>query len=465
MSTDVRVVDPNAYTSDNIVTLKDAAHIRQNPGMYVGDTLNTGLHHLVFEIVYNSVDEALVGHCSQIKIVIHKDGSLSVVDDGRGIPVETKEESGRSTLEEVLTIVGTSGKFDNAAYKVSAGLHGMGAKAVNALSEWMKAEVRRDGRVYTMAFKKGYVDGELQDIGPAPKGVTGTTITFKPDPTVMQATEFSFDILADRIRELAFLNKGLQITLTDEIEAKSEVFKYEGGIAEFVAYLNGLDAPIHPPIYMQRETDGMTAEIALQYTKEGETEQIRCYANNAYNAVGGTHLSGFRTGLTRAMGAYGRKEGHFKDRKDNKEIEILGQDYREGMTAIVSVGHPDPHFESQTKVRLNNPEVDGFVASVVYEALTEYLEKHPKEGKEICKKILLAAEARLAAKKAREAITNRKGLLSGGGLPGKLMDCTTRERDKSELFLVEGDSAGGCRGWTRPDGASRAAVAWQGLER
>jgi DNA gyrase subunit B len=431
MSTDT------TYTDKNIVTLKDAAHIRQNPGMYVGNTQSAGLHHLVYEIVYNSVDEALAGYCTLIRVVLHKDGSVSVSDNGRGIPVGTKPDTGKSTLEEALTIAGTSGKFDNAAYRVSAGLHGMGAKAMNALSEWCEAEVRRDGRVYKMEFERGYATSELQDLGPAPSGETGTTITFKPDPEMFGDLAFNYDTLATRFRQIAYLNRGLTVVLADERDGKTDKFHSEGGIAEYVVFLNEGEQVEHEPIYIRKEVEGVTVEVAIQYNA-GENRVEQCFTNNAYNPDGGTHLSGFRTGLTRSIQNYGKKEGVFRE-----GIELRGEDFREGITAVVSLGHPDPLFESQTKVKLTNPEVDGIVTSVVYEGLTDYLEKNPKEGGRICKKIQLAAEARIAARKAREALIDRKKLLAGGGLPGKLMDCSTRERDKSELFLVEGDSAGG----------------------
>ncbi len=440
MSTDTALTQANGngeYTAENIKTLKDAAHIRQNPGMYVGNTHSAGLHHLVYEIVYNSVDEALAGFCTHIKVVLHVDGSCSVVDDGRGIPVDVKPETGKSTLEEALTVAGSSGKFDNAAYRVSAGLHGMGAKAMNALSEWAEAEVRRGGRVYQMEFERGYATSPLKDIGPAPAGQTGTTITFKPDPELFGDLTFDYDTLADRFREIAYLNKGLAISLTDERAGRSDQFKFEGGVAEFVEYLNHGEQVEHPPIYFKKEVDGVTVEAALQYS--GREDRVeRCYTNNAYNPDGGTHLSGFRAGLTRAITTYAKREGHFRE-----GLELKGEDFRDGLTAVVSISHPDPLFESQTKVKLNNPEVEGIVSSVVYEALTDYLERNPKEATRIAKKIVLAAEARIAAKKARDALIDRKKILGGGGLPGKLMDCTTRDRDKSELFLVEGDSAGG----------------------
>ena len=429
-------VTEGKYTGDNVKTLRDAAHIRQNPGMYVGSVQSSGLHHLVYEVVYNSVDEALAGYCSIIKVVLQLDGSLSVIDDGRGIPVDMKE-SGKSTLEEALTIVGTSGKFDNDAYKVSAGLHGMGSKAVNALSEWMTAEVRRDGRVYKIEFARGYATTPLKDVGPAPAGATGTLITFKPDPEIFGTITFDYDTLVQRFRELAFLNKGLAISLVDEVSGKSELFKYDGGIAEYVAFLNQGEATVGQTVYMQKTVEGISVEIALQYSNS-DAEQVRTYANNTFNSSGGTHLSGFRGGITRALQSYGKRSGHFKE-----GLELKGEDFREGLTAVVSIGHPDPHFEAQTKIRLNNPEVEGITSSVVYESLSDYLERNPSDGKLICRRISLAAEARIAAKKARDAVATRKGILNGGGLPGKLMDCTTRERDKSELFLVEGDSAGG----------------------
>jgi DNA gyrase subunit B len=439
MSTDT------GYTEDNMKSLKDAAHIRQNPGMYVGNTQSSGLHHLVYEIVSNSVDEALAGYCKQIKVILHKDGSASIADDGRGIPVGIKKDTGKSALEEALTVAGNSGKFDNDAYRMSIGLHGMGAKAMTALSEWAEAEVRRDGRVYKMEFERGYASSELQDLGPAPAGQTGTTITFKPDPEMFgPELTFSYETLIDRFREIAYLNRGLAISIVDERDGRSEAYKFDGGIAEYVVWLNTGETPEHSPIYMHKEVDypldpkfKVVVEVAIQYNA-GEDKVERCFTNGAFNPVGGTHLSGFRSGVTRAIGTYGKKANIFKE-----GIEVRGEDYREGLTAVICVGHPDPLFESQTKIKLNNPEVDGIVGSVVYECLTDYLEKNPKEATRICKKIMLSAEARIAAKKARDALIDRKKILGGGSLPGKLFDCTTRERSKSELFLVEGDSAGG----------------------
>jgi DNA gyrase subunit B len=425
-----------SYTSDNIKTLKDAAHIRQNPGMYVGNTDTEGLHHLVYEVVYNSVDEALAGYCKAISVTIHVDGSISVSDDGRGIPVDVKADTGKSTLEEALTIAGTSGKFDNAAYRVSAGLHGMGAKAMNALSEWCEAEVRRGGRVYKMEFERGYATGPLVDLGPSPGGATGTTIAFKPDAEIFGAITFDYEKLATRFRQIAYLNRGLTIIISDERDGKSETFFSDKGIAEYVLFLNTGETPEHEPISIRKEVDNILVDVCIQYTNCDDKKEL-CFTNNAYNKDGGTHLSGFRAGLTRSLTAYGKKENHFK------EMELKGEDFRDGLTAVISLSHPDPSFESQTKVKLTSPEVDGVVASVVYEVLSEYLERNPKDGQRICKKIALAAEARIAAKKARDAIIDRKKILGGGGLPGKLMDCSTRNREESELFLVEGDSAGG----------------------
>src|SRR5262245_20748963 len=424
------------YTEENMKTLKDAEHIRQNPGMYVGNTDTEGLHHLAYEIVYNSVDEALAGYCKQIDVAIHVDGSISIADDGRGIPVGIKPETGKSTLEEALTVAGTSGKFDNAAYRVSAGLHGMGAKAMNALSEWCEAEVRRGGRVHKMEFERGKATSELQDLGPSPKGQTGTIITFKPDPEMFGNLTFNYEKLTNRFQQIAFLNKGLVLSVKDERDNRSDKFVSEHGITEYVQFLNAEEQPEHTPIYIKKEVDGVVVEVCLQYTT-GDNKLEMCFTNNAYNKDGGTHLSGFRTGLTRAINNYGKKENLFKD------LEIRGDDFREGLTAVISISHPDPSFESQTKVKLTTPEVEGLVSSVVYESLSEYLEKNPKDAKKICEKVKLTAEARIAAKKARDAVKERKNALSGGGLPGKLYDCTSREREKSELFLVEGDSAGG----------------------
>lgn len=424
------------YDSDNVQILRDAAHIRQRPGMYIGDTGSKGLHHLVYELVYNSVDEALAGFCKNIHVKVHINGSISVADDGRGIPVDIHPEVKRPTLEVVLTTVGAGAKFDKRTYKTSAGLHGMGAKAVTALAEWTEAEVRRGGKVYVQEYERGKPTTEVKEIGASPGHRTGTKVTFQPDPLIFHGTTFDYDTLENRLRELAFLNKGLAIKLTDERTAKEEVFAYAGGVAEFVEFLNRTEEAVNKPLYVDRTVDDVRVEVAFQYTT-GEEERVRCYANNAHNPGGGTHLSGFRGALTRALGNYGSKENLFKD------VTPIGEDFREGVTAVVSIAVPEPQFESQTKIRLNNPEVEGIVGSVIYEYLTTYLEENPKEAQKIIKKVALAAEAREAAAKAKKALKDRKSILNSGGLPGKLMDCTSRDRDESELFLVEGGSAGG----------------------
>jgi len=429
------VAEPR-YEGEDVKVLINAEHIRTRPGMYIGDTGPKGLHHLVYELVYNSVDEALAGYCKHITVTIHVDGSCSVMDDGRGIPVDMHQR-GKSTLEVVLTIVGAGAKFDNQVYKVSAGLHGMGAKAVTALSEWTEARVRRNGRVYAQEYERGVAISEVRDMGAAPDGKTGTTITFLPDPEIFHTATFDFDTLEHRLRELAFLNKGIAITVADERNDKKDTFHYEGGIAEFVKYINRAEESLHEPVYVDRTIDQIRVEVALQYTTTGEEERVRAYANNAFNPGGGTHLSGFRAAVTRALNTYGSKGEFFKD------LNPIGEDFREGLTAIISIQVPEPQFESQTKVKLNNLEVEGIVTSVVGDALATWLEEHPKEATRVMKKVALAAEAREAAQKAKKALKDRKSILSGGGLPGKLMDCTTRDRDASELFLVEGQSAGG----------------------
>lgn len=425
---------PSDYDSGNVQILRDADHIRRRPGVYIGDTGTNGLHHLVYELVYNSVDEALAGHCKHIHVKIDVDGSCTVRDDGRGIPVDLHPQANKPTLEVVMTTVGAGGKFDKGAYKVSAGLHGMGAKAVTALSVWTEAEVRRNGRVYTQQYERGRAVTEVRDIGPG-QG-TGTRVSFMPDSEIFGKITFDFDTLENRLRELAFLNRGLFFHLNDARIGKQETYHYQGGVAEYVAWVNRSEDTVHPPIHIEKDMDPIKVEVALQYTT-GEEERVRCYANNAYNPVGGTHLTGLRVALTRALGAYGEKEGFFT------KIRPEGQDYRTGVTAIVSVQHPEPQFESQNKIRLLNADVEPAVASSVAEALGRFLEENPKVAKAIMGTVIRSAEAREAAAKARKAVRDRKSLLGGGGLPGKLFDCTTRKRDESELFLVEGDSAGG----------------------
>jgi DNA gyrase subunit B len=429
------------YGSGNVQILRDAAHIRRRPGVYIGDVGVSGLHHLVFELVYNSVDEFLAGHCHNIHVQINADGSLSVNDDGRGIPVEEHPEVKRPTLEVVMTTVGAGAKFDKRTYKTSAGLHGMGAKAVTALSEWVEAEVRRNGHVYTQEYERGSATTEVKEMGVAKR--TGTKIKFLPDPEIFhelatsRSLKFDYDRLGSRLRELAFLNKGLTIKLSDERTGKEETFHYAGGVAEFVEYLDASEETVHKPIYVDQTVDDVRVEVAFQYTT-GEEERVRCYANNAYNPGGGTHLSGFRAALTRTLNFYAAKEGMLKN-----DLELKGEDFREGLTGVVSLQVPEPQFESQTKIRLNNPELEGIVATVVNDSLAKHLEENPKDAKKIMNKVILAAEAREAAAKAKKALKDRKSILNSGGLPGKLMDCTTRDRDESELFLVEGASAAG----------------------
>jgi DNA gyrase subunit B len=448
MSLDIAVpeVAEPTYTAEHTQVLRDAAHIRKRPDNYIPDTGPRGLHHLVYELVYNAVDEHLAGYCKNIHVTILPDGGLSVGDDGRGIPVEEHPTEKKSNLEVVMTIVGAGGKFDNKAYKSSAGLHGMGAKAVTALSETTVAEVRRDGHLYQMEFDRGKISKPLEVMGPATH--TGTKISFWPDAEIFGATQFEYDALENRMRELAFLNRGLAIALKDERAGKPKdtQFKFEGGVAEYVTWLNRNEDALHPPIHILRIVDHengdggidqIKVEVAFQYTT-GDEERVRCYANNQYNPNGGTHLTGFRKALTRTINNYAEKQGLYKE-----DIRPEGKDFNEGLTAVINVTLAKPHFEAQTKIRLNNPEVDGAVNTAVGEVLSKYLEENPKESKKIVQKVVLSAEVRAAEAKARKALIDRKKILGGGGLPGKLMDCTSRNRDETELFLVEGDSAGG----------------------
>ncbi|MCS7016610.1 MAG: DNA gyrase subunit B [Gemmatales bacterium] len=424
-----------SYTVANIEVLKNAAHVRANPGMYIGDVGPRGLHHLVYELVHNSVDEAMAGYCKNIHVKIGVDGSVSVSDDGRGIPVGVHPTEGRNTLELVMCEVGAGGKFKKDVYAMSAGLHGIGVKAVNALSEWLEVEVRRDGKVYQQDYERGLPVSEVREIGLAKR--TGTRITFKPDPEIFHDLTFDFETLASRLRELAFLNKGLTIKLTDERDGREETYHYDGGIVEFVEWLNRGESTLHKPIYIHEVRDGVWVEIAFQYT-QGEDERVHSYVNNVHTPLGGTHLTGFRAALTRTVNFYAGREGLVKE-----GLSLTGEDFREGLTAIVSVRVSHPQFESQTKVRLNNPEVEGIVTSVTNEHLSRFLEEHPQVAKKIVQRVALTAEAREAAARARKQLKERKNILNSNGLPGKLMDCTSKNRDECELFLVEGDSAGG----------------------
>ena len=429
------------YTEANIRVLEGIEAMRKRPGMYIGDTTHRGLHHLVYEVVDNSIDEAMAGHCTTIDVIVHADGSASVVDDGRGIPVGAHQQfTDKSTLEIVLTKAHAGGKFDHDTYKVSGGLHGVGITVVNALSEWLEAEIRRDGKLWRQDYKAGIPQGPIREIGIAKD--TGTKMRFLPDNTIFPNIDFVYDILEKRLRELAFLNRGVRINLTDERaeEARHDEFFSSGGLSEFVAYLNRAQSPIHPPVVLSGRDDERAVEVdvALQYNESiGET--LVSYCNNINTVEGGTHLTGFRSALTRTLNNYAKATTTQK----NKDLQITGEDFKEGLTAIISVRVPDPQFEGQTKTKLGNSDVEGIVAKVVNDKLAEFLEQNPQAAKKVIAKAQLAAEAREAARKARELVRNRKGVLSGGGLPGKLMDCTTHDQDSSELFLVEGDSAGG----------------------
>ncbi len=432
--------DGGDYTGASIRVLEGIEAIRLRPAMYIGGTDVRGLHHLVYEVIDNSIDEAMAGFGRSILVTIHVDGSVSVFDEGRGIPVDVHLESGKSALEIVLTKVHAGGKFDHNAYKVSGGLHGVGVTAVNALSEWLEAEVRRDGQVWRQDFEKGQPTGPVHALGPAK--ATGTKITFLPDSSIFPRTEFDADILEKRLRELSYLNRGVRIRLVDERgpDPRDVEFHSEEGLGEFVAYLNRAQTVLHPPVVLlgRDEERGVEVEVAMQYN-DSISENVVSYCNNINTIEGGTHLTGFRTALTRTLNGYARDAGPSK----NKDLTITGDDFREGLTAIISVKVPDPQFESQTKIKLTNADVEGIVNRVVGEKLGQFLETTPAAAKRILAKAMLAAEAREAARKARELVRNRKSVLSGGGLPGKLMDCSTHDQDSSELFLVEGDSAGG----------------------
>ncbi|MBM4002360.1 MAG: DNA gyrase subunit B [Planctomycetes bacterium] len=423
------------YGVDQIRAMSDLEHVRERSGMYIGDTGVRGLHHLVYEAVDNSIDEAMAKYAHEIKVTIHPDSSITVMDDGRGIPVDMHPELGISALEAVMTRLKVGGKFNKQAYKTSGGLHGIGVKAVNFLSEWCEVEVRRDGHVYQQEYQRGVPVGPVKRIGKA--SGTGTKTTFKPDPQVFGNLKFDYHILKNRLQELAFLNRGVRIKFMDERTGEGESFYYERGLLQFIEHLNRSCDVAHSDImYMLRDVDGVTVELALQFTTEF-SENVRTYVNNINTVDGGTHLSGFRTALTRTVNSYAKKNNLFKD------IVPTGDDFREGMTAVVSLKHPEPKFESQTKVKLNNVDVEGQVNSLVGDFLTSYLEENPKTAKLIVNKAVLAAEAREAARKAKQLLRERKGILSGGSLPGKLRDCISRDVDRCELYLVEGDSAGG----------------------
>ncbi|KJJ84525.1 DNA gyrase subunit B [Candidatus Omnitrophus magneticus] len=424
------------YDATAIQVLEGLEAVRKRPAMYIGDTAKRGLHHLVYEVVDNSIDEVLGGYCDKIALVIHADESITIEDNGRGIPVDTHAETRKSALEVVMTTLHAGGKFDHNAYKVSGGLHGVGVSVVNALAEWLEVEVKRDGNIYHQEYKRGEVSGPVKIIGKTK--TTGTTVTFKPDDTIFKETTiFSYEILSNRLRELAFLNKGVSIIIKDErVPDKEAEFFYKGGIVSFVEYINKNKTELHKKIiFFEKEKDNIQIEIALQYN-EGYGENIFSFVNNINTVEGGTHLSGFKSALTRTIKSYGKSKGFIK------EEALAGEDTREGLTAVISVKVPDPQFEGQTKTKLGNSDVESIVETATNEMLGIWFDENPEVANKITKKILAAAQAREAARKARD-LARRKGALEGSGLPGKLADCSEESPELTEIYIVEGDSAGG----------------------
>ncbi|MCD7970609.1 MAG: DNA topoisomerase (ATP-hydrolyzing) subunit B [Alistipes sp.] len=445
MSNDLEQAKQNEqeeYSASSIQVLEGLEAVRKRPAMYIGDIGEKGLHHLVYEVVDNSIDEALAGYCTNIEVTINEDNSITVTDDGRGIPTDYHEKEGKSALEVVLTVLHAGGKFNKDSYKVSGGLHGVGVSCVNALSNLLVAEVHRDGKIYRQQYSKGAPISELEVVGTTDR--TGTTITFKPDDTIFIVSEYNYDILSARLRELAFLNKGVHLNITDKRSKddsgnyiRNEYYSTEG-LKEFIRFLDATREPlIEDSIYLDTEREGIPVEAALQYNT-GFTESVYSYVNNINTIEGGTHLTGFRRALTRTLKKYAEESGMLSKLK----FEISGDDFREGLTAIISVKVAEPQFEGQTKTKLGNSEVAPAVDYAIAQALTHYLEEHPKDARAIVEKVILAATARHAARKARELV-QRKTVLSGSGLPGKLADCSSRDRMRTEIFFVEGDSAGG----------------------
>jgi len=433
----------STYGADNIQVLEGLEAVRKRPAMYIGDIGFKGLHHLVYEVVDNSIDEALAGYAANIHVIINEDNSVTVTDDGRGIPTEMHTKEKRSALEVVMTVLHAGGKFDKGSYKVSGGLHGVGVSCVNALSSHLKVEVERNGKLYEQEYERGAPMYSVREVGNSER--TGTKTTFKPDHEIFTTLEYKYDTLAARLRELSYLNKGIRLTLKDMRNKSDETgdfiqneFYSEGGLIEFVQYLDATRTPlIEIPIHVEGDKDDVVVEMALQYNNT-YNENIHSYVNNIHTIEGGTHVAGFRRAMTRAFKSYGDKNGYFTKLK----FPITGDDFREGLTALLSVKVPEPQFEGQTKTKLGNSEVTGIVETITGQALNNFLEEHPTAAKVIMQKVVLAATARHAARKARDMV-QRKGALSGSGLPGKLADCTSRDPEESELFLVEGDSAGG----------------------
>ena len=431
----------NKYSAESIKVLEGLEAVRKRPAMYIGDVGKRGLHHLIYEVVDNSIDEALAGYCTKITVFFNKDGSITVEDNGRGIPVGMHKEEKKPAVEVVMTVLHAGGKFDKDTYKVSGGLHGVGVSVVNALSEWLWVEVQRDGKIYKQDYKIGVTQNKLKEIGKTKK--SGTKVCFMPDNQVFNTTKFEYDIIAERLRELAYLNKGLEINLRDQRteERQSDSFKFRGGLSDFVKYLDENNNPLHNKVITVTKEDGeIPVDVALRY---GNTynDNILTFVNNINTIEGGTHLSGFRSALTRAMNNHASKNNLIKTKKTEK-LSLTGEDFREGLTAIISVKVPEPQFEGQTKTKLGNGEVKGLVDKVVYEGILDFLEENPSIGRKVIEKALLAARSRSAARKARELI-RRKSALGGSSLPGKLADCSNKDPVFCELYLVEGDSAGG----------------------
>lgn len=428
----------NEYSAKNINVLKGLEAVRKRPAMYIGDVSSRGLHHLINEVVDNSIDEALGGYNDRVIVTIKKDGSVSVEDRGRGIPVDIHPIEKRSALEVVMTVLHAGGKFDKNSYKVSGGLHGVGVSVVNALSEWMTAEVRRDNKIYFQEYHRGIPVEKVKQTGTYKGDQTGTIITFKPDPEIFRTTKFVFDTVAERMRELAYLNKEVTMILKDEAEGQEETYRFKGGLIDFVKYLDEQRTAMHKPVYIEGEKENTPVEISFEYS-DSYSENVHSYVNNINTIEGGTHLVGFRTALTRTLNNYAYKNGLIKE---NNKITLTGDDFREGLTAVISVKVMEPQFEGQTKTKLGNSEIKSIVETIVGEKLSEYLEENPSVGKKIIDKCMRAAEAREASRKARDLV-RRKNALDSMHLPGKLADCSINDPEHCEIYIVEGDSAGG----------------------